>query len=97
MSKESSGGKKDFGNKLFEFGKKLDNLAIIGGLGVAAVGSVIAAPAVVLLGAATTAGSIAGKEITNRFQEGYNKMSARRSLGAVATRQTSRGKQTLAA
>lgn len=97
MSKELGGGKKDLGNKLFEFGKKLDNIAIAAGIGIAAVGSVLAAPAVAAFGAVTIGASVAGKEITNRLQEGYNKLSIRRSLGAAATKQTAQSKKTLAA
>lgn len=91
MSKESGG------NKVKRFLDTIDNVGIVGGLGVAAVASVLAAPAGVVFGAAVAGGSIVGKEITNRVYEGYRKFSVRHGIGAAATRHASRGSQTLAA
>ncbi|MEO7905170.1 MAG: hypothetical protein ABIR91_05265 [Candidatus Saccharimonadales bacterium] len=57
----------------FELDKNLNKFAIVAGLGVAAVGSIIAAPAVLTFGAATVAGSAAGMAISDRLQRGYDK------------------------
>lgn len=57
----------------FEWDIKLNKLLIAGGLGAAAVGAVVAAPAIVAFGAATTAGSAAGMVVSDRLQRSYQK------------------------
>lgn len=58
----------------FELDRRVNHLLIAGGIGVAAVGAVLAAPAVIAGGALVAGGSIAGLEITNRFEAGYDNM-----------------------
>lgn len=68
--------------------ERINQALIIAGLGIAAVGSVIAAPAVATFGALMTGGSIAGLAVTDRLKDGYESMRARRTakLGQKVTR-----------
>ena len=66
-------------DKGFDFDKRVNHVLIAAGLGVAAVGSIIAAPAVVTFGALTTGGSIAGLAVTDRLKDGYETMKAKRT------------------
>lgn len=73
----------------FAIDKRMNQLLIAAGLGVAAVGSVIAAPAAVVFGATVAGGSIAGLAITDRLKAGYENIVSRKTaekLGASATR-----------
>lgn len=72
----------------FELDRRVNHLLIAGGLGVAAVGAVLAAPAVAIGGAVVTGGSVAGLELTKRLEGGYDNMRSRRTrrkLGEVAS------------
>ncbi len=82
MSKQD----KNFIQKGFELDKRLNKVAIVAGLGVAAVGSIIAAPAAVAFGAGVAGGSIVGLEVTRRLEQGYEKSRAEKKLGAKATK-----------
>ena len=62
----------------FDLDKRINQALIIAGLGIAAVGSVIAAPAVAVFGAATVGGSVAGIAVTERLKDGYESMQAQR-------------------
>ena len=62
----------------FELDKRVNGALIVAGLGIAAVGSVIAAPAVAVFGAATVGGSVAGIAVTERLRDGYESMQAQR-------------------
>lgn len=61
-----------------ELDKRVNGALIVAGLGIAAVGSVIAAPAVAVFGAATVGGSVAGLAVTERLKDGYKSMQAQR-------------------
>ena len=64
--------------KGFEFDKRLNRIAIALGLGIAAVGAVIAAPAAVAFGTLVTGGSIVGMEVSKRFERGYKNIQAKK-------------------
>lgn len=71
-------------DKGFGLDKRVNRALIAGGLGVAAVGAVIAAPAVATFGAVVAGGSIAGLEITKRFEHSYRNYQEKK-LGQKAT------------
>ena len=75
-------------DKGFDLDKRINHALIVAGLGIAAVGSVIAAPAVATFGALMTGGSIAGLAVTDRLKDGYENMRAKRTakLGQKVTR-----------
>lgn len=79
---------KNLVDKGFDFDKRVNHVLIAAGLGIAAVGSIIAAPAVVTFGALTTGGSIAGLAMTDRLKDGYEAMKTKRTakLGKKVTR-----------
>lgn len=76
--------KKTLIQKGFELGKGFDRAFVVAGLGVMAVGAVVSAPTVATFGALMTGGSIAGIEITKRFERGYENSRAKRMLGKTA-------------
>lgn len=76
-------------DKGFDLDKRINYGLIAAGLGIAAVGSVVAAPAVALFGATVAGGSVAGLAITDRLKDGYESMKTKRAakkLGAKVTR-----------
>lgn len=89
MSKESQNPDKNIVQKGFNLDKGVNRALIAGGLGVAAVGAVIAAPAIVSFGAVVAGGSIAGLEISKRIEHGYNKSQSKNKLGNKAIRSSS--------
>lgn len=72
--------------KGFELDKGINRALIVAGLGAMAVGAVIAAPAVVTFGGIVAGGSIAGLEITKRFERGYDKSQVKKKLGTKVTK-----------
>ena len=80
---------KDLIDKGFDLDKRVNKVLVALGLGVAAVGSVVAAPAVAVFGAAVAGGSVAGLAITENLKGGYESMKAKRAakkMGAKVTR-----------
>ncbi len=75
---------KDLVDKGFELDKRVNHLLIAGGLGVAAVGAVIAAPAVATFGAVVAGGSVAGLAINERLERSYRKHQAKKLGSKVA-------------
>lgn len=76
-------------DKGFDLDKRVNHVLIAAGLGIAAVGSVIAAPAAVLFGGALAGGSVAGLAVTDRLKDGYETMKTKqtiRKMGKHATR-----------
>lgn len=84
-SNEQSKGLIDKG---FDLDKRVNRTLIVAGLGIAAVGSVVAAPAIATFGALTAGGSIAGLAVTDRLKDGYESMRAKRTtrIGQKVTR-----------
>ena len=72
-------------DKGFDLDKRVNHLLIAGGLGVAAVGAVIAAPTVAIFGAAVAGGSVAGLAINERLERSYRKHQAKK-LGNKVTK-----------
>ena len=80
----------------FELDKKLNRLAIVAGIGIAAVGGVLAAPAAVTIGAGLIGGSIAGLEVSKRV-DAFRHSRRNKRLGKVAVAGEKRSDFTLAA
>ncbi len=80
---------RDLIDKGFDLDKRVNKVLAVLGLGVAAVGSVVAAPAVAVFGATVAGGSVAGLAVTENLKGGYESMKAKRAakkMGAKVTR-----------
>ncbi len=81
---------RDLIDKGFDLDKQVNKVLAVLGLGVAAVGSVVAAPAAVaVFGATVAGGSVAGLAVTENLKGGYESMKAKRAakkMGAKVTR-----------
>lgn len=73
MTRSSETSKNSMVGKGFELDKGLNKLAIAAGIGVSAVGAVVAAPAIVTFGAVVAGGSAAGLVFTDRLKRSYEK------------------------
>lgn len=83
MDSKKPQAKKDFIEKGFELDTHFNKVFIAIGAGAAAVGSVIAAPAVVMFGAATVGGSIVELAVTDRLKSGYENMKTKRAASKL--------------
>ena len=70
---------KNMVEKGFELDKRINHALIVAGLGAAAVGAMVSAPAIVTFGALTAGGSIAGLAFTDRLKDGYESLMQKRA------------------
>lgn len=80
---------KDLIDRGFDLDKRVNHALIVAGLGIAAIGSVMVAPAAAIFGATVAGGSVAGLAVTENLKGGYESMKAKRAakkMGAKVTR-----------
>jgi len=80
----STSTEKTFAQKFFELDKRINYALIAGGLGVAAVGAAMGAPAFIQYGGLAIGGSIAGLEASKKVKDLYEKRRAKK-IGANVT------------
>ena len=78
----------DLISKGFDLDRRINYALIAAGLGVAAVGSVVAAPAVAVFGATVAGGSLAGIAVTDRLRNGYEDMRNKRAAKKLGKKVT---------